>query len=243
MRSWTTDATNFSVSVVDLDPGAEVSIGYEDEIFLLLASGSLTLTAEEVSLTIQGDMLAITPPGTLTVTCLEAARFLQVVPRRNDASDERAADVVPLPSVVSRPSRPVRVYDLAKFTRSDSNMRLFQTADLMINVLTRRETPRDTNALSPHSHEDFEQASVVLEGRYVHHLRYPWTSDLSQWRNDEAWEVGAPSVAIIPPTVVHTSRNIGGETGWLIDVFAPPRSDFLTRPGLVNNACDYGDAL
>jgi hypothetical protein len=44
--------------------------------------------------------------------------------------------------------------------------------------------------------------------------------------------------AAIPPNVVHTSRNIGGP-GWLIDVFAPPRVDFSTKPGLVCNADEY----
>jgi hypothetical protein len=44
--------------------------------------------------------------------------------------------------------------------------------------------------------------------------------------------------AVSPPNVVHTSRNIGGP-GWLIDVFAPPRVDFSTKPGLVCNADEY----
>ena len=68
----------------------------------------------------------------------------------------------------------------------------------MINVLTKREAPRDTTKLSPHSHDDFEQASLLLEGQYVHHMRYPWTTDMADWREDEHLEVGSPSVIVIP---------------------------------------------
>ena len=44
---------------------------------------------------------------------------------------------------------------------------------------------------------------------------------------------------IIPAQVIHTSRNVGAETAWLIDLFAPPRRDFSERPGFVCNADDY----
>jgi mannose-6-phosphate isomerase-like protein (cupin superfamily) len=117
-------------------------------------------------------------------------------------------------------------------------MRIFRCTNLMINVLAKRATARDVTKLSPHSHADFEQASLAVEGEYVHHLRYPWTPDMTAWREDEHLEIGSPSVTVIPPNVVHTSRNVGGP-GWLIDVFAPPRVDFSTKPGLVCNADEY----
>ena len=106
-------------------------------------------------------------------------------------------------------------------------------------LFRRREAPRDTAKLSPHSHADFEQASLLLEGDYVHHLRWPWGPDMSQWRPDEAGEVGSPSVLIIPAKVVHTSRNVGPKRSWLIDVFGPPRMDFSSKPGMVCNEADY----
>lgn len=37
-----------------------------------------------------------------------------------------------------------------------------------------------------------------------------------------------PLVLVIPPKVIHTSRNING-AGWLIDIFSPPRLDFRPR--------------
>jgi mannose-6-phosphate isomerase-like protein (cupin superfamily) len=126
---------------------------------------------------------------------------------------------------------------LADYAKVDHNM-CFRSTNLMINILAKRQTPRDVTKLSPHSHVDFEQASVVIQGTYVHHLRYPWTADMTAWREDEHLEMGTPSVLIIPPTVIHTSRNIGGP-GWLVDVFGPPRLDFSQTAGLVCNADEY----
>ena len=62
---------------------------------------------------------------------------------------------------------------------------------------------------------------------------------MSLWRPDEHLEIGSPSVTMIPPKVVHTSRNVGDTRSWLIDIFAPPRVDFSRKPGLVLNADEY----
>lgn len=61
---------------------------------------------------------------------------------------------------------------------------------------------------------------------------------MSEWREDEHVQVGSPSMTLIPPTVVHTTRAVGAGPHTLIDVFAPPREDFLAK-GWVLNAGDY----
>jgi mannose-6-phosphate isomerase-like protein (cupin superfamily) len=109
----------------------------------------------------------------------------------------------------------------------------------MINLLRERTAPRDITAMSPHSHEDFEQASITLAGLHVHHMRTPWVADMTVWRPDEAIEVGAPSVTVIPPPIVHTTRNLGDGPAVLIDLFCPPRADFSLRQGMVRNAAEY----
>src|SRR5690606_16734481 len=137
-------------------------------------------------------------------------------------------------------ARGVKLFSLKSATRDDSNFRVFRSADFMLNVLKPRSVPRDESLLSPHSHADFEQISFVMEGQYVHHLRWPWTKDMSQWREDIHARVGSPSVLEIPRGVTHTSQNVDGP-GWLIDVFHPLRPDFLATDGLVVNADDYQD--
>ena len=44
---------------------------------------------------------------------------------------------------------------------------------------------------------------------------------------------------MIPPMLIHTSQSVNEMQHWLIDVFAPPRLDFSSRPGWVRNADDY----
>ena len=138
-------------------------------------------------------------------------------------------------------SQGLKLFSLANATQDDSNFRVFRSAEFMLNVLKPRSVPRDESLLSPHMHTDFEQISFAIEGQYIHHLRWPWTKDMSQWREDSHVNVGSPSVLEIPRGVTHTSQNVDGP-GWLIDVFHPLRPDFLATEGLVVNADDYKDA-
>jgi hypothetical protein len=93
--------------------------------------------------------------------------------------------------------------------------------------------------MSPHAHEDFDQASLALKGGFIHHLRYPWTPDMTTWREDGHHAVGSPSVIIMPAQVIHTSQDVGEGWAQLIDIFAPPRPDFVEKPGWLCNEQDY----
>lgn len=108
----------------------------------------------------------------------------------------------------------------------------------MIIPYDRFLVPRDETQLTPHAHADFEQVSVALEGRWLHHLRVPWTPNRHHWKPDRTIDIGSPSVTVIPAGVIHTSQGIAGAGMRLIDVFSPPRVDFSQR-GLVDNAADY----
>jgi hypothetical protein len=44
---------------------------------------------------------------------------------------------------------------------------------------------------------------------------------------------------MIPPRITHTSRAVNDGLHQLIDVFAPPREDFLSKPGWVLNKDDF----
>jgi hypothetical protein len=102
--------------------------------------------------------------------------------------------------------------------------------------------PRDRKSLSPHFHEDFEQASLAAAGNFVHHLRVTWGSDADEWRDDVHMGARSPSILIIPPGLIHTSEGVGPGRHLLIDLFTPPRRDFIARKWMLNSS-EYLDPL
>lgn len=150
--------------------------------------------------------------------------------------DLRCARLEPWPDPVG--GFRLREYRLADFPISEKRFgRIFRTTNLMVNFLAEESGPRNPLKLSPHQHEDFEQVSLALKGRFIHHIRYPWGPDATQWQEDEHREIATPSVCIIPPRTIHTSQGIGS-CQQLVDIFSPPRSDF-SEAGWVLNANDY----
>lgn len=249
--TWIARGANF-VTVVSTAPTGTTLARADnpDEYMVITDKVGATIVAGGETIEAAPDSLTIVPPGPSSVTLAGDGEIVRVFSNR--ASDlavrasnanayrDHPADVAPLtpwPEPIG--GYRLRTYALADHVREGTNMRVFRSTNLMLNVMTPRDTPRDTTKLTPHSHTDFEQGSLAIGGVYVHHLRYPWTPDMTTWREDEHVEMASPSVLVIPPTVVHTSRNIGDQPGRLIDVFAPPRLDFSLREGVVANADEY----
>jgi len=116
---------------------------------------------------------------------------------------------------------------------------IIRSTNLMVSMPERGAKRRDPHKLSPHHHDDFEQVSVSLSGTWVHHLRVPWTPDMTTWRDDEHVTLASPSALVIPAGLIHTSQDVGDDNGWIIDVFSSPRADLSLQPGWVLNGDDY----
>jgi len=139
-----------------------------------------------------------------------------------------------------KPGAPlVQVFEMAKVPAPADNPRLkmLQTDTLSINWVEYHGV-RDRTALSPHSHSDLEQGSLALAGNFIHHLRVNWGKDANLWRDDEHLAAPSPSLAVVPVELVHTTEGVGDGHHLLLDVFSPPREDFIAR-GWVHNAGDY----
>jgi hypothetical protein len=248
--TWITRGSNFVVAITRVRSGTCLPIDDSaDEYMTFLPNCGARITAGPGHIDVTKDTLVIAPPGSSHLEALDDGWILRCFTSGHTKLLELAVNsiefAIPRPEVAPPrewPAPPegyrLRAYHLPDLLSNEHPSWAFQSSNMMINVIA-RHGPRDVRALSPHSHADFEQASISLSGAWLHHIRYPWTRDMTTWRGDQTLAVGSPSVTVIPPPVVHTSRNIGMEPALLVDFFVPPRLDFAKRPGLVRNASEY----
>jgi hypothetical protein len=130
----------------------------------------------------------------------------------------------------------IRVYDLDATAKH-----CYRHRTAMTNFRWPIETKsRARNAMSPHTHDDFEQVSIIHSGTMVHHMRRAWSRNMAEWLPDEHVVLTSPAVAISKPPDVHTTQAVSaGEPVGLIDFFAPPRWDFSNIPDMVVNDAEY----
>lgn len=250
IKTWIIRGQNFLVAISKVVEGTIlVRDNNIDEYMVFLPYSNATIYAGSTSQVISSNSVTIVPPGQSKIVANDAGYIVRIfsdkatdllAKSQNHASyQDKNPDIAPL-TYWPQPTAgfQIRNYNLADYIKSETNFRIFRSTNMMINVTLPNETPRDIRALSPHSHDDFEQASLVVKGDYIHHMRYPWTKDMTTWIEDEHISIGSPSVLIIPAKAIHTSRNVS-EQAWLIDIFSPPRIDFSQKAGLVCNEDEY----
>jgi len=250
-HSWYLRGQNFVV-VVSRAANGEVlqeEPAPDEHLVLVLDGTEAEVAAHGARVSAVGPALVVVPAGPAQVTVRKPGDIVRVFSTRGPVVAKAAnaatyatpnPSVVPLPALTS-PEGPeeLRVVSLADVPEEEGRLgRIFRTGSLMVNWFAPTDGPRDTDALTPHVHDDFEQASLTLDGDFVHHIRCPWTRRMRHWRPDEHVQVTSPSVTLIPPGNIHTSRWVNRGRHQLIDVFAPPRSDFIDR-GWVLNESDY----
>lgn len=253
-RTWVVRGQNMMISYSTPAADQDLHVGDtagEIAVILPTAESAVHVTAGDTSMTVQGPALAVVAPGSSAIRSTstgdvalisEAAESNWSTPARNTDSyrvpHPRVAPLTRWPEPAVQES--VRVYPMEDVPTDPSRFgRIFRTRSFMINFLLPNEGPRDPSALSPHHHDDFEQASLAISGEFVHHIRTPWLSDRRRWREDDHEFVASPSVAVIPPPTIHTTEPTGSGTNFLIDIFSPPREDFSDKPGWVLNESDY----
>jgi len=248
-RTWLTRGENFIVAYCETQAGASFArSGQPDEYMILLPDPEslVEIDLNGTTTACSGHAVVFVPPGDSTVRVLVGGRVVQFFTSRAQDLAEQCGEYEVDPNVAPFEPWPepvggfrVRTYSMDVPQQEGRFGRLLRSTTFMVNYIYPRSGPRARNTMSPHSHEDFQQISLCLEGSYVHHLRWPWGNDADQWRPDEHAECGAPSVTIIPARVLHTSEASAPGTNFLIDVFCPPRVDFSRQPGWVLNADEY----
>jgi hypothetical protein len=252
-RTWFACAQHYVVTYSEVEPGAEfVRTDEPDEHIVILPDRETTIdvTTAEGTAKVDGYTLTIVPPGDSTISVAGSGRLIRILPSlapdllehcpNADSYATPHGNVAPLeawPDPVG--GLKLRSYSLDVPDEPGRFGKLFRSSKVMVNYLDGNHGPRDTTNLSPHHHDDFEQTSLVLAGDWVHHIRWPWTANLSDWIEDHHRRIGAPSVTVIPPPAIHTSQSIAPGHNQLLDFFSPPRLDLSETPGWVLNADDY----
>jgi hypothetical protein len=252
-KTWISRGQNMLVAFTQGEAGAVLArTAQPDEYCVILPDagvGAEVTTAQGVT-QVPGYSIAFIPAGESSVRLAAAGRLVRLFsPRAADIAalaSNQAAFAGPHPTVPpftpwpQPPDGPrVRHYSLDVPPQPGRFGRIFRCTTMMVNYLDARDGPRPRTQVSPHHHDDFEQCSLVLDGEFTHHLRWPWTTDMTAWRDDEHVACGAPSICIIPPPVIHTTTAEGAGLNQLVDIFAPPRLDFSAKPGWVLNEEDY----
>ena len=251
-RTWLTRGQNFMVAHSEVEAEGSLSRQAQPDEYVLLLPDLDTPAIVEANgerVEVDGFSLIILPPGDSRIALPRGGRVTRILSTR--AGDLAAlcsnADsyAEPHPNVTILEPWPnpvggfrIRAYSLDVPPTPGRFGRIFRCTTLMVNYLDPQHGPRDTTKLSPHHHDDFEQGSLALDGAFTHHLRWPWTTNLAAWREDEHALVRSPSLTVIPPPAIHTSRGMEAGLNQLVDIFSPPRVDF-SRQGWVLNADEY----
>ena len=251
--TWYTRGQNFIVAYSEAKPGAIFARQDQCDEYVVLVPDretSIKVTSGGEAVSVPGHSLVMVPPGNSEVLMPAGGRIVRLITTQSkdiaDKCENATAYTTPPQNIPPFQAWPepaggyrIRVYSPDVAPTPGRFGRIFRCTTFMVNVLDPQMGPRDVTKLSPHHHDDFEQGSLALEGAFTHHLRWPWTTNLNAWRDDEHAFCDSPSITVIPPPAIHTSRGMKAGVNQLVDIFSPPRIDFSSQPGWVLNAEDY----
>ncbi|PQA86420.1 hypothetical protein [Hyphococcus luteus] len=251
--SWLCRGQTLIVNYIEAKAGGRFTRKNQpDEYALLLPFEGMTVkvTANGEEQTISGPSVVFIPPGESEIETkndgaiwrlitTQSADLVEKCPNKGDYKepDPNVAPFEAWPEPVG--GHRIRAYSGTVPREEGRFGRLYRGSTVMVNFGDGRVGKRDPKNVSPHHHDDFEQYSIALAGEFTHHLRWPWTHDMTTWREDEHAYCNAPSVCVIPPPATHTSAGMTDGLNRLCDAFCPPRRDFSEREGWVLNADDY----
>jgi mannose-6-phosphate isomerase-like protein (cupin superfamily) len=236
----------FTIERVADDGSGRFAFAARTEIMLLLPAVGARISGDRDA-DLGGHSIAILPAGRYAVQLASTGEAYILSTDRIDDRGHQAinAETYADPDMRVRPvgapfvrvevTAEIRSHPISNITIPADNgrLRFLQSETMSVNWVE-YDGVRDRDALTPHSHADIEQATLAIEGEFVHHLRTPWGRNADLWREDAHVSAGPGSVVIIPPEIIHTTEGVGGGRHVLVDIFAPPRRDFIARNWMFN---------
>ena len=254
-KAWYTRGQDLLVNYIEAAPGATFSrAGQKDEYMVVISDEDTPweISAGGETKSGPGYQVVIVPPGDSEVILPQGGRLVRLFSTQSEDLNAKCSnrDIYAEPDPAIPPFQPwpdpvdgfkLRVYDLWSERRPGKMGPIYRCTTIMLNFPPPGGGPRDITKMSPHSHDDFDQCSLVLAGAFRHNMRWPWGLDKNHWRADEDPVVGSPSCTIIPARVIHSSESMAPPAGGnrMADIFAPPRLDFSLQEGWVQNADEY----
>ena len=252
-ETWISRGQNFVVAYSKAAKGGVFDRAAQPDEYAVIipdADTKVEITTKDGTQTVPGYTVAFVPPGKSTIRMLTGGQLIRLFTPKSEDMAEAASNADaftgPHPNVPEFQPWPeppgglkLKWYTLDVPEDPSRFGRIWRCTTFMVNYLTPRVGPRARDQVSPHHHDDFEQCSLALSGAFTHHLRWPWTTNMNNWREDEHLYCEAPSICVIPPPAIHTTTAEGAGVNQLVDIFSPPRMDFSAKPGWVLNADDY----
>lgn len=249
--TWWVRAANMVTAYSEGEAGAVLErADNADEYFVWALFSPCQVTAGGETADVPAGSVVIVPPGASSVRFTEAGSLWRGFTSLNTDLLDKApnsaeyashpAGVAPVdPWPMPPDGYKIRVYRLDDTPAGKPHCYVHRTA--MTNFPWPVPTqPRKPTAMSPHTHEDFEQVSIIHSGTMVHHMRRAWSRNMNEWEPDEHVVCIAPAVAISKPPDIHTTQAVtSGDRVGLIDFFSPVRWDFSNVDGMVVNRAEY----
>ena len=212
-RSWYCRGQNFVIAYTDAKPGASferADQGDEYRVLLQDRDTPVVVSAGAQEERSDGYALIVMPPGPSRVVLPKGGRMVRLFSARSPDLAAKCANAASyaaqhptIPPFEPWPAPPsgyrIRVYTLDVPIEPGQFGRIWRCTTLMVNIPNVQTKPRDLTKVSPHSHDDFEQCSLVLAGAYEHHMRWPWGVDATAWHEDVHAGCALPRSPSSPP--------------------------------------------
>src|SRR5690606_34019470 len=180
-KTWITRGGNFAVCYSEVEPGAVLARENNPEEYMVIMppdGTTATIEAGEEKVEAGSESLTIVPPGPSRIVATGKGVIARIFSKASEDIVVKAWNAEVYADVARELAPPdlwlepydgykPRHYPLAQFAKPGGDRiqpHVFRSTNMLVNIFAHHSPWRDTPALSPHRHDDLEQASLCLNG-------------------------------------------------------------------------------